>query len=122
MIRYHKIDSNTIIAEVLPGSDQIAGPDEILDIMVESGYHGSNAIILYDKCLKPDFFDLKTGLAGEILQKFSNYRMRLAVIGNFSGYKSKSLKDFIRESNKRGIICFVDSLDEALSRLNSRIG
>ncbi|WP_083996437.1 DUF4180 domain-containing protein [Desulfosporosinus acididurans] len=46
-----------------------------------------------------DFFDLKTKLAGEILQKFVNYHVRIAIVGDFSGYKSKSLKDFIYESN-----------------------
>ncbi|HUQ10545.1 MAG TPA: DUF4180 domain-containing protein [Steroidobacteraceae bacterium] len=30
--------------------------------------------------LGPDFFDLRTGLAGEVLQKFTNYRVRLAIV------------------------------------------
>ena len=118
MIRYHKKDVNTTIAEILPGSRIINNPGDILDIMADVGYHDCKAIIVHDKCLHHDFFDLKTGLAGEILQKFSNYRMKLAIIGDFSGFKSKNLRDFIRESNIRGTICFVDSLEEALARLD----
>jgi hypothetical protein len=86
--------------------------------MAEARLNDSGRMIIHDKSLHPDFFDLKTRVAGEILQKFSNYRMRLAIVGNFSGFTSKSLRDFMRESNNRGIICFVDSLDEALSRLD----
>lgn len=117
MIRYHKTENSVVVAELFPGSGLITTPDDMLDIIVEAGYNDSGGVIIYDNNLHPDFFELKSGLAGEILQKFSNYRMRLAIIGDFSGFKSRSFMDFIRESNNRGIICFVDSLDIALARL-----
>ena len=118
MIRYHKLKGGNTVAEMLPGSTLITSPEEVLEIMVEAGYQDSVAMILYRESLHGDFFDLKTGLAGEILQKFSNYRFKLSIIGDFSEYKSKSLNDFIRESNRTGIINFAGSLDEALSGLN----
>ncbi|MFZ2340826.1 MAG: DUF4180 domain-containing protein [Bacteroidales bacterium] len=68
--------------------------------------------------MNKDFFDLKTKIAGDILQKFSNYRMKLAIIGDFSAIKSKSLRDFIRESNNAGTINFVGSMEEAMVKLN----
>jgi hypothetical protein len=37
-------------------------------------------LVIDEKDLSPDFFDLKTGLAGQVLQKFVNYRTKLAVI------------------------------------------
>jgi hypothetical protein len=116
-IKYHKTVKGIVAAEILPGSDLIAGPDDILDTMAEVRLEGSDRMIIHEKSLHPDFFVLKTKVAGEILQKFSNYRMRLAIIGDFTKFKSKSLKDFIRESNRTGIINFVGTLDEALSRL-----
>jgi hypothetical protein len=64
------------------------------------------------------FFDLKNGIAGEILQKFSNYRVRLAVVGDFSKYTGKSVHDFIRESNKVRHISFVHSTEEAIKILS----
>ncbi len=85
--------------------------------MAEVRYNGSGMMIIHEKSLHPDFFDLKTRVAGEILQKFSNYRMQLAIVGDFSVYKSKSLSDFIRESNRTGTIYFVGTIDEALIRL-----
>ena len=44
--------------------------------------------------------------------------MRLAIVGDFSGFKSKSLRDFIRESNSTGTINFVGTIDEALLKLD----
>ena len=117
-IKYHQTDKEKKIAEILPGSDLIASPDDILDFMAEARLNDSDRMIIHDKSLHPDFFDLKTRVAGEILQKFSNYRMRLAIIGDFSGFKSKSLNEFIRESNRTGIINFVGSLNEALIKLD----
>src|SRR6187549_3674319 len=38
----------------------------------------SGGLLIDESQLGPDFFDLRTGLAGEVLQKFTNYRVRLA--------------------------------------------
>lgn len=62
-------------------------------------------------------FSLKTRLAGNILQKFSNYRVHLAIIGDYSEIKSKSLKDFIYESNKSKRVLFVCDIQSALNLL-----
>ncbi len=59
------------------------------------------------------FFDLKTGVAGEILQKASNYRKRLIILGDFENVESKSLRDFIYESNRTGKVLFVENLEVA---------
>jgi hypothetical protein len=85
--------------------------------MANCQYQGADNIIIEKKNICIEFFDLSTGIAGEILQKFSNYRVRLAIVGDFSLHSSKSLKDFINESNRVGRILFVDSVEEAKSRL-----
>jgi hypothetical protein len=46
--------------------------------------------------------------------------MRLAVIGDFSNVSSRSLKDFIWESNNGDTVCFVDSIEHALDWLTER--
>ena len=66
-----------------------------LDLMAEANYRGSGEIIVHEKNIAPAFFDLKSGLAGEILQKFSTYNVKLAIVGDFSKYSSKSLQNFI---------------------------
>ncbi|MEO8017216.1 MAG: DUF4180 domain-containing protein [Pseudomonadota bacterium] len=37
-------------------------------------------LVLDEKNLCPEFFDLKTGLAGQVLQKFVTHRSKLAVV------------------------------------------
>ncbi len=75
-------------------------------------------IILYKENIIEDFFDLKTKIAGELLQKFVNYGFSLAIVGDFSNYTSKSLQDFIYESNLGSTINFLPTLEDALRKLN----
>lgn len=97
----------------------IADVQSALDLIATVSYEtGCQSMILPKAALAEDFFRLPTGLAGEILQKFVNYRMRLAVVGDFSSYTSKSLKDFIYESNKGNGVFFVAEEEEALALLN----
>jgi hypothetical protein len=109
--------SDIKVAEVLSESILIAKIEDGLNLMADIYYQGYDAIILHEKNITSAFFDLKTGEAGEILQKFSNYRMRLAIIGDFKKYDSKSFNDFMFESNKNRQINFVGSVEEALERL-----
>lgn len=110
---------NIKIAELQTDHTVIHETDDALDLMGNASYQGAKGIIIKAVNLCPEFYDLSTGIAGNILQKFSNYRMKLAVVGDFGKYASKSLKDFIRESNRSGHICFVSSNDEAISHLTS---
>jgi hypothetical protein len=90
---------------------------DALDLMAESSYNLSGRIVINENQLIPDFFELKTGIAGEILQKFSTYNVLLAIVGDFTKYSGKSLRDFISESNNFGRINFVSTLEEAMERL-----
>lgn len=116
MLSYHEFD-NTIIAELTDEKHIISGIQDVLDLIGEAGSYPCNKIIIREENLNPDFFKLHTGLAGDILQKFSNYRVKLAIIGNFSKYRSKNLQDFIRESNSGNRIYFLNTLDAALCKL-----
>jgi len=91
---------------------------DALDLLGEASYLNSHKIIIKEDQLTPAFLELKNGIAGEILQKFSTYSVQLAIIGDFSKYKSKSLRDFMFESNKYGRINFVSSFDEAKEKLS----
>ena len=95
----------------------IQTPQEALEILINCAYQGAEKIIIHADQLMPDFFDLKTGMAGEILQKVSTYQLHLAIVGDFSQYGSKSLRDFIFESNKVGRVNFVASVEEAKEKL-----
>ena len=70
--------------------------------------------------LDPVFFDLRSGLAGDIVQKCANYRIGLAVVGDISGHvaASEALSAFVTESNRGRHTWFV--ADEA--ELRQRLG
>jgi hypothetical protein len=105
------------VAEIIADGIIVSDAETGLDLMGNIYYQNFDALILHEKNITPDFFDLKTGIAGEILQKFSNYRIRLAIIGDFLPYQSKSIRDFIFESNQHGNINFLDSTEQALQKL-----
>ena len=109
---------NTSIAVMTSDQQEIKSAQDALELIANCGYQGAQKIIVHEQNLTPLFFDLKSGVAGEMLQKFSNYGASLAVVGNFNKYDGKSLKDFIYESNKGSRVCFVATVDEAMARLS----
>ncbi len=98
----------------------VSTPQEAMDLIATARYEtGCEALILPKEALHEDFFRLGTGLAGEVLQKFVNYGMKVAVVGDFSHYTSKPLQDFIRESNRGKTVFFVSTEAEALEKLGA---
>lgn len=76
-----------------------------------------NKIALNKEAITEDFFILSSGIAGEILEKFITYKTKFAIIGDFSNYTSKPLKDFIYESNQGRNIFFVEDEEKAIEKL-----
>lgn len=112
-IKTHEVN-DARIAEITSGPLLIKTPEDGLDLLGNIYYQGFDKMIIHEQSITPDFFDLKNGIAGEILQKFSNYRMPLAIVGDFIQCESKSIKDFIRESNQHKQVIFVHTVDEAI--------
>ncbi len=116
------LGTNKNIAQIQSESLVITDVQSALDLMATVRYEsGCERIIINKDCITEDFFKLSTRVAGEILQKFINYQVKLAIVGDFSGYTSKPLKDFIYECNNGKDIFFVDSIDAAVERLNSAL-
>lgn len=111
---HHNINGYTI-AEFSAQGVVLSTTQQFLQMIMDSGAEG---IIIHQKNIDEQFFDLRSGLAGEMLQKVVNYKLRLAIVGDFSIYDSKSLKAFILESNRSNAIAFVNTTDEALIRLS----
>jgi len=112
---------NFKIAELSDPEFKLKDIQDITDLLGNSFYLEANCVLLSEENLPESFFELKTGIAGEVLQKFSNYNQRLAIVGDFSKFESKSLRDFIFESNKLGRILFIGSREEAIERWNKKI-
>lgn len=107
------------IAEVIAADVVITDVRDALDLMANADYQGARRVILYVRNLSPEFFDLRTGLVGEIVQKFANYRVKLAVVGEFAKFDSRSLHAFIVESNRGDLAFFVPDRETAIVKLTN---
>ncbi|WMX12085.1 MULTISPECIES: DUF4180 domain-containing protein [unclassified Aureispira] len=118
-IKTHEIN-HLKIAEISSEQNLINHVEDGLNLLGNIYYQGFDKVIIHQKNITPDFFELKNRMAGEILQKFSTYRIQLAIVGDFSIFNSKSLKDFIYESNQGKQVNFVASTTEALKKLSEK--
>lgn len=118
-MKIRTVKRNGVVAAVVESSGRLLfDVQSALDLMAAVEYETGSRRIAVDKAaVAEDFFVLSTCLAGEVLQKFVNYQVRLAIVGDFSRYTSKPLQDFIRESNRGSAAFFVSSEDEAIIKL-----
>lgn len=108
-MKINQIDAeNFPLVEVVSNEVLVKNTQDVLDLLGEVGF--SN-IILYDHNFESDFFDLSTNKLGEILQKFTNYQVKLAIIGDFEKYPSRVLKKYIHETNRVGDFLFVTNME-----------
>ncbi len=110
---HHTINGHTI-AELNDSNATLGTTQEFLQMIMDAS---AEAVIVHKKNIDERFFDLRSGLAGEMLQKVVNYKLRLAIVGDFSVYDSKSLQAFVYESNKANTIVFVSTVEDALKRM-----
>ena len=112
-IKIHTIDGRKI-AEIISDNIVLQTVEDAIDLIGNMSYQGFDKLIIHEENMISDFFELKNKIAGNILQKFSQYSMPLAIIGDFEKYESKSLNDFIFESNKGSQINFVTTIEDGL--------
>ena len=115
-----KIEENNIEIAIV-NSDEVLITDvqSALDFIATIWYEVScHRIVLNKSAIVEDFFHLNTRLAGEILQKFINYNVKIAIVGDFSMYESQNLKDFIYESNRGKDIFFLSNEMQAIEKLS----
>lgn len=112
-------ENNIEIAIVNSEHILITDVQSALDFFATVDYEsGCSRMIINKSAICEEFFDLSTKIAGEILQKFINYRKRVAIIGDFSNYTSKSLKAFIYECNNGKDIFFLPDEKQAIKKLS----
>ena len=61
---------------------------------------GAEGLLLDEPALAPAFFDLSTGVAGELLHQLGKYRIRLAAVVPDPTRHSERFQTFVRESNR----------------------
>jgi hypothetical protein len=105
----------------------VCGPDGIpfdtegaaTELVGEAISLRAEVVVVPAERLTDDFFQLRTGVAGEIAQKFANYRLALAIVGDISRQveDSGSLSSWVAESNRGQQLWFCETFDEFKGRL-----
>jgi hypothetical protein len=101
-----------------PAGPPVATMQDALDL-IGAAFLGADVVAVPATRLDERFFSLGTRFAGEVMQKFVNYRLRLVVIGDISRHlaASSALRALVHESNRADHVWFVPDLDALDARL-----
>lgn len=101
-------------------SETLAREQDANDFISAAWEHQAAMVAIPVERLADDFFRLSTRLAGEVMQKFANYNLRLAIVGDIARWtaNSKALRDFVYEANKGKSVWFVADMAELEQRLS----
>jgi hypothetical protein len=80
---------------------------------------GAAGLILTETDLAREFFDLRSGLAGELFQKFINYKLRVAIVLPDPEAYGERFSELAYEHTSHSMIRFVRSEDEAKAWLHT---
>nr|WP_255426741.1 DUF4180 domain-containing protein [Pseudonocardia sp. C8] len=87
----------------------IAGESDATDLLGDAFAHEAELVAIPVERLDPEFFRLRSGLAGAVTQKFAQYGVRLAIVGDVSRWTAEPgpVADWVRESNAGHQLRFV---------------
>ncbi|MEU0152412.1 DUF4180 domain-containing protein [Micromonospora fulviviridis] len=102
-----------------PAGPPVATTEAALDL-IGAAFGGAEVVAVPAGRLDPSFFSLGSRFAGEVMQKFVNYRLRLVVVGDISAHLAASgaLRALVAESNRHDQVWFVPDL----AALDARLG
>ena len=108
------IDRKQGFIELKPSSPVLGDAVAVTNLMGHCYADDIDIAIIYEENLPDHFFDLKSGLAGEILQKFSTYRFRAVFIISIQRFTGR-FAEMAMEENKKSRFHFCKNRDAALS-------
>src|SRR4051812_50071658 len=105
-----------------PSGPLLRTEDDARDVIQETFGTGIRLAVIPVERLDPDFFVLRTGVAGAFVQKLVQYRLRLVVVGDVSApvAASDALRDWVREVNRGRDILFVPDTAALEGRLDAQ--
>ena len=120
----HQLDGVPVLVCAAEGSPLCDDRDAV-DLIGQARFgHRADWVAVPVDRLTPEFFRLRTGVAGAIVQKFVDYRTGLAVMGDVTAHLAASgaFQDWVRETNRGRHIWFVADLAELERRLTTTRG
>jgi Domain of unknown function (DUF4180) len=99
----------------------LASERDATDVISAAFHEQAQFVVIPVARLSDDFFHLSTRLAGEVIQKFVNYNLPLAIVGDISEKiaASNALRDFVTEANRGQTVWFLNDIGELDRRLSS---
>lgn len=95
----------------------IRTPGDVADAIGTS--LGADGLLLTEADLGPSFFDLRSGLAGEAMQKFVNYRVRVALVIPAPESHGERFVELVREHRTHPMVRIFDAEDAARAWLSA---
>jgi len=93
--------------------------DDALELIVSCREHGTRRLLLPSQAFPPAFFDLRSGFAGEFVQKLVNYHLRVgAVFETEEGYSGR-FREYLSEARRGQQFRVFDTRTEAIGWLTS---
>jgi len=83
-----------------PSETCLSNEADALELVAACGENGTQRLMIHASNLAPEFFDLSTRVAGEILLKFYNYRIQAAAVLRPELVERGKFKDFVLETNR----------------------
>ncbi|MEV7392815.1 DUF4180 domain-containing protein [Streptomyces sp. NPDC091215] len=109
----------TRVLRCAPEGPALDGESAALDLVGDAMGQDAELVAVPAERVGDEFFRLRSGVAGAVVQKFVNYRLRLAVVGDISRHlaASSALRDFVYEANRGRHLWFVADDAELAERL-----
>ncbi|SCL26327.1 DUF4180 domain-containing protein [Micromonospora inyonensis] len=103
-----------------PDGPPVVTVRDALDL-VGAAFLGAQVVAVPAGRLDDRFFSLDTRFAGEVMQKFVNYQLRLVVLGDISRHlaASSALRALVHESNRADHVWFLPDLEALDARLGA---
>jgi hypothetical protein len=107
-------------SEIARASDlglKIRSSNDLADILAAA--LENDGLLLTESDLAPEFFDLRSGLAGEAFQKFANYGARVAIVVRARDRYGARFSELIYEHSTHPLVRFFGTEAEAAEWLRA---
>lgn len=117
---YAVVEKNDIkYLEANVGSITIRNEQDILNFIAHCGMYDTNRIMLHEDNFPEEFFDLKTTIAGSIMQKISQYYIKAAIVIHENRIKGR-FGEMVLESKKMSDVRYFTNKDDAENWLTKK--
>ena len=111
------MNSETRVVIASEANIQIRSIQDVPDVI--GAVFRADGLLLSELELSPEFFDLSTGIAGELFQKFTNYQIRAGIVLENPNSYGERFSELVFEHQNHNLIRFFDSVEAARTWLEN---